>query len=389
IHCSELLLLFDKIIQGKYENLKDIDKKEIAALLSKDLEDLNKVFAPSFPLYKKYFENEEPAFISPRIKKPTLYIFYPFETYKKYPLHNGILFHTDLPYFPSKYIALNDLMEINIDEPFHSNDRVYPGIIFLLPFAKLYITNMTLVGNNIVIDYYNPTNLKEYGIKIYYESSHYNFKDTIEVDPMIDITLKYIPTSMNLIFYCKDSGEILDKINYESSQVTTNSRIKVITDYRYIEKVIKEHENSQIEFKGFTTYNEISRDQKNKDKFLETVISFANTNGGLIIVGVDDNGNIRGFKDQTPIEQLRTNFVKLIDGNCEPVISFTVELIDMNSQDFVLLLYIQKGFRPPYMRKTNGIYIRVNESDRSCTKTELDDLITNSNLDFTRSLGDL
>lgn len=382
---SELITLLSEISQRKYSDLNGLFNESVSEYLSKDdLTDLNKLFAPSYPLFSKYFQNEIPSFTSPFINKPIQYIFYPLDNYKRYPNNNDLLFHKDFPYFPSKSIALNDLMNISLIQPFQDTDRVYPGIIFMLPYTSTYIEKLKIIGNNLIIEYSNIKELKNYGIKIYYESSHYNFRETIQIEAINDVTLKYIPTSISLLLYEKSKGEVVDKIDSQSNYFATNPRIEFITDFRYIRDLIKEGENSQVEFKGFSSYKEITTTKENKDKFLETIISYSNTKGGLIIIGVEDNGNIRGFKDQTSIDDLRTKLVKLIDGNCEPIISFNPELIDMNTGDNLLLLYVNKGLRPPYMRKnSNGIYVRINESDRSVTRTELDDLLSNSSFEVT------
>ena len=39
--------------------------------------------------------------------------------------------------------------------------------------------------------------------------------------------------------------------------------------------------------------------------FLKTVSAFSNYNGGTILFGVDDNGNVKGLQDQTICEQFR------------------------------------------------------------------------------------
>ena len=52
-----------------------------------------------------------------------------------------------------------------------------------------------------------------------------------------------------------------------------------------------------------------------KKEFLETVVAFSNTSGGMIIIGIDNNGQVRGSKAN------KEDLLKMIYDSCDPIIT--------------------------------------------------------------------
>ena len=65
----------------------------------------------------------------------------------------------------------------------------------------------------------------------------------------------------------------------------------------YIQKLIKEGEHQMLDFKF-----EIS-DSK---KIARTLVAFANTDGGRLLIGVKDNGNISGIRSEEEKYMIQT-----------------------------------------------------------------------------------
>ena len=61
-------------------------------------------------------------------------------------------------------------------------------------------------------------------------------------------------------------------------------------------KVLDFHESKQVQLKYFTSENGLfhSKNQRAQDKIAEQISSFGNESGGLILIGIEDNGEICG-----------------------------------------------------------------------------------------------
>jgi ATP-dependent DNA helicase RecG len=70
------------------------------------------------------------------------------------------------------------------------------------------------------------------------------------------------------------------------------------TESNKIKQLIKQGEGQEIEFKE--SYSSLTR------SVFETICAFLNRKGGTILLGVADNGNIVGVKEDTVQDQLDT-----------------------------------------------------------------------------------
>ena len=96
------------------------------------------------------------------------------------------------------------------------------------------------------------------------------------------------------------------------------------------------------------------------------VISFLNTNGGNIYLGIDDNGNINGLVGN--IDLLQRTIKDRIKDNIMPSTLglFNVELLEKNDKKYIKIV-VKRGIERPYYLKGMGItpdscFIRVGSS---------------------------
>lgn len=82
----------------------------------------------------------------------------------------------------------------------------------------------------------------------------------------------------------------------------------------------------------------------------KTVIAFANTNGGVIYVGYDDEGNALGLDDVDNIYTQITNAIR--DGIAPDVTIFTKYTLQKNK---TILIEVSEGTAKPYYLKSKGI----------------------------------
>ena len=126
---------------------------------------------------------------------------------------------------------------------------------------------------------------------------------------------------------------------------------------RELKLLVKQGESAQLEFK---------RKVAHPDKVIREVVAFANSEGGTLLIGVNDNGEISGLKYADEEDYImRKALVEL----CRPVVQFTSGAIKMDEQKSVLYYHIKPSRKKPhYALETAGqrwgkAYVR--KDDRS------------------------
>mgnify|MGYP002766013480 CR=1 FL=1 len=123
------------------------------------------------------------------------------------------------------------------------------------------------------------------------------------------------------------------------------------------------------------------------------VIAFANTNGGEIFIGIDDDGKVVGLND---IENVELQCVNHISNTIKPDISMFVkyERVITDSKE-VLKITVNKGSMSPYYIASKGIrpegvYVRHGTASVPATETAIVSMIketTGDSFEETRSLN--
>jgi ATP-dependent DNA helicase RecG len=141
-------------------------------------------------------------------------------------------------------------------------------------------------------------------------------------------------------------------------------------------------ETKVVEFKA-TFVNDLNKE----------IIAFANTNGGEIYIGLDDNGKPCGLKN---INDIELQCVNHITNTIKPDVSMFVkyEKIVIEGQD-VLKIIVNKGSMSPYYIagkgiRPEGVYVRMGTASVPATETTIVNMIketTGETYEDTRSLN--
>jgi len=119
--------------------------------------------------------------------------------------------------------------------------------------------------------------------------------------------------------------------------------------------------------KGENLHTEFKESLPDNETLAKSIVCFANTDGGQLIIGVSDSGNITGVGDSDEA-------VRKIDdvafNRCEPPISILPETVDMDSK-IVLIINIPKGEQRPYRTKSGLYYIRSGNRCRQASWQEV------------------
>lgn len=122
---------------------------------------------------------------------------------------------------------------------------------------------------------------------------------------------------------------------------------------KYIQKLIEEGEHQTLDFKF-----EIS-DCK---KIARSLVAFANTDGGRLLIGVKDNGNISGIKSEEEKHMIQT----ASEMYCKPIVQYNVREWIVNGKT-ILEVIIPKNkhykHRAPDHNNIYKVYIRVKDQN--------------------------
>lgn len=129
-------------------------------------------------------------------------------------------------------------------------------------------------------------------------------------------------------------------------------------------KLIEDGENQTVEFKKqFST----------EEKIAKEMIAFANTRGGVIIFGVEDDGKICGVLS----EKGEAELIKLAASKyCEPPVEYNIDYINIGPDELVVVSIEESEIKPhriqDYQTKMDlnsaHVYVRVNEKSVMASK---------------------
>ncbi|TAH28665.1 MAG: ATP-binding protein [Cytophagales bacterium] len=130
-------------------------------------------------------------------------------------------------------------------------------------------------------------------------------------------------------------------------------------DLQTLKKLVRQGEHLYLEFKLKATH---------PDKITKEAVAFANAEGGTILLGVDDDKNIKGLKFPEEDEFVLT---KAFAEYAFPAIEYRLEKIVLENDREILAFYVPKSenihylLENPTQKKNGKAYIRV---DDKCVK---------------------
>ena len=134
-------------------------------------------------------------------------------------------------------------------------------------------------------------------------------------------------------------------------------------NYRDVDHLIEEGEGFEIEFK---------RKVSTPEKIARAMIAFANTRGGHLLFGVDDDGSIVGVESEKSevdlIQQAGTEY-------CDPPIEPIIDIVPYDNTD-VIVAYVPESEVKPHLYTGVGngqpgetrVFIRVNDKTVMASK---------------------
>ena len=106
--------------------------------------------------------------------------------------------------------------------------------------------------------------------------------------------------------------------------------------------------------KGENLHTEFKEGLPDNETLAKSIVCFANTDGGQLIIGISNSGDIVGVED---LDEAVRKIDDVAFNRCEPPISILPETVDVDGK-IILIINIPKGEQRPYRTKSGLRYIR-------------------------------
>lgn len=266
-----------------------------------------------------------------------------------------------LPLYPDGRQAMGEFFELDIGMGFPM-----PQAIFVLPDFRARIKSLTLLEGKVSVDV-EPREESDgtLRVKFYVDSSNKPSRspdlplknELAEFEYEGDLKLALVHLFSTL------TNEDLDNRAF-SPLWGAREGIEVVVPELRVKELLRRGEGVNVEFKLDL--------QKESVRLLQSVVAFANTSGGTIIVGVNDEGIAIGI--QAP--QLLTKTIdNLISDKCDPPPQYYINQVEVDGKSLILV-DVPKRQTLAYQVRDRGCFVRRGRTNRHATTLELAELFS-------------
>ncbi|MCD5407336.1 MAG: putative DNA binding domain-containing protein [Desulfotomaculum sp.] len=140
-------------------------------------------------------------------------------------------------------------------------------------------------------------------------------------------------------------------------------------DAKELSELISKGEDSQTQFKE--KFSSI-------DALTAEIVAFLNTNGGQIIVGITDNGQVKGLSNQE-IQQLNQWIANACQHKIEPAVSRVTTQNIKYKDKLIILIKVPLGINKFYLANNRDVWVKIGADKRRAGREELKRLLQESN----------
>lgn len=267
-----------------------------------------------------------------------------------------------LPFFDAK-----DAIRQWIRVPVNDSDSRYRHLLLFIPDFRARLRQMSFKDGTLrVQSTFSPG--ADAAISVLATDGRGTYRRTKSLRKSQSFKVMANPTSVSVLI-TDESGRILDRFA-EDQMGATGKRVIFAGPGPLSASInlIRQGETDTTEFKEFIRLD----DQKKSAEIVKAVISFANTTGGRLFIGVTDDAEIKGIEAHIPHDRLQaetfesdyfTRIRTLLQQrlNRIPRIDIRSERIEDKT---LFIVQVEEGDAKPYFNvQTNEIFIRRGASD--------------------------
>src|SRR6195256_5512326 len=122
---------------------------------------------------------------------------------------------------------------------------------------------------------------------------------------------------------------------------------------------------------GEDTFLELKVKLSNSEKIAQEIVALANTGGGVIVFGVNDQMRVEGVDDP---ESVQDELVRICRDEIQPALVPFIDRVAFDSGRRVVALDVE-GKRRPYRTRDGRFFLRVGSEKREASREELSALL--------------
>jgi ATP-dependent DNA helicase RecG len=112
------------------------------------------------------------------------------------------------------------------------------------------------------------------------------------------------------------------------------------------------------------------------------IIAFANTKGGVIYIGYDDNSKLVGVKNaKEELDRISNMIADTIDPNM--IFNISMKIVKEIDKDIIIIKVLKGTNRPYYLKSkgmiSEGVYLRLGATNKQATREEIRQMIMEDN----------
>lgn len=113
---------------------------------------------------------------------------------------------------------------------------------------------------------------------------------------------------------------------------------------------------------GEGTYLEFKRTIPSAHKIAREIAAFANTSGGTLLIGVDDDKSLVGVEGYQEEEFL---LAEAANNLCDPKVNITMEIVHFGERDLLVIKVPEAANKPVHVHEKKGPVVYIRDKDRN------------------------
>lgn len=266
---------------------------------------------------------------------------------------------------PGKRILLDErgIFESWLELEYNDATSRLGELRIILPDYRAAIGAISITKGRIKVDVLQGTTSVQ-GLRVRCALRHENDTKEMDLTPLegnFHGDLPTLPLALH-VFLTELEGEVIDwaEINLASTRHARGIEIEI--PEATIDGMRAAGEGQRVEFKSAIA-------KHSPKEFLETVVAFANSDGGTILLGVNDEGKVVGLPE---IERERKRILEWCSKLIDPPVDARPYGGTAEGKQIVVVEVPPSSQRPHQLVENRSFYVRRDQHDRLMTRVELD-----------------